>query len=78
MLRATFNKCQTVEDLTGRHQRLLIQPQFCLAVCSKAGFVLLFDVRVETCLSSAILVEVTKNRNLLYDLPFTLTGGLQV
>ena len=58
MLRATFNKCQTVEDLTGRHQRLLIQPQSCLAVCSKAGFVLLFDVRVETCLSSAILVEV--------------------
>jgi len=78
MLRATFDKCQTVADLTGRHQRLLIQPQFYLAVCAEAGFVLLFDVGVETCLSSAILVEVTKNWNLLHGLPFTLTGGPQV
>lgn len=34
-LRAAFDKYETEEDLTGRHQRLPMQPQFALLVCSE-------------------------------------------
>lgn len=32
MLRAAFDKCQTEEGLSGRHQQLLMQLQFSLAI----------------------------------------------
>lgn len=43
ILRAAFDKYQTEEDLTGRHQRLPMQPQFALLVCSEVGCVVVLS-----------------------------------